>query len=39
VACQRHYAGLPPDTVMAVSIHAPGAPPQTATYTILHRFL
>jgi anti-sigma factor RsiW len=38
VACQRHYAELPHDTVMAVSIHAPGAPPRTATYTILHRF-
>ena len=38
VACQRHYAFLPPDTVMAVSIHVPGAPPRTATYTILHRF-
>ena len=38
VACQRHYAVLPPDTVMAVSVHVPGAPPRTATYTILHRF-
>ena len=38
VACQRHYAALPHDTVMSVSIHAPGAPPHTATYTILHRF-
>lgn len=38
VACQRHYATLPPDTVMTVSVHAPGGPPQSATYTILHRF-
>jgi hypothetical protein len=38
VACQRHYVELPHDTVMAVSIHAPGAPPRTATYTILHQF-
>jgi anti-sigma factor RsiW len=38
VACQRHYASLPHDTVMAVSIHAPGVAPRTATYTILHRF-
>jgi anti-sigma factor RsiW len=38
VACQRHFATLPHDTVMAVSIHAPGRPPQTATYTILHAF-
>lgn len=38
VACQRHYAAMPHDTVMSVSIHAPGAPPRTATYTILHRF-
>ena len=39
IACQRHYAELPHDTVMSVSIHAAGAPPRTATYTILHRFL
>jgi anti-sigma factor RsiW len=38
VACQRHYAALPHDTVMAVSIHGPGAAARTATYTILHRF-
>jgi len=39
VACQRHYVDLPHDTVMSLSIHAAGAPPRTATYTILHRFL
>ena len=43
IACQRHYADLPHDTVMSLSIHptgaAAGAPPRTATYTILHRFL
>jgi hypothetical protein len=38
VACQRHNAAFPHDTVMAVSIHTPGAPPRTATYTILHRY-
>ena len=38
VACQRHYAALPADTVMSVAVHAPGLPPATATYTILHRF-
>ena len=38
VACQRHYAGLPADTVMSVEVHAPSLPPATATYTILHRF-
>jgi anti-sigma factor RsiW len=38
IACQRHNAALPHDTVMAVAIHAPGAPTRTATYTILHRF-
>ncbi len=38
VACQRHYAALPADTVMSVGIHSPGMPPATATYTILHRF-
>jgi anti-sigma factor RsiW len=39
VACQRHYAELPHDTVMTVSVHGPGGPPRTATYTILHQFL
>jgi anti-sigma factor RsiW len=39
VACQRHYAALPHDTVLSLSIHAADAPPRTATYTILHRFL
>src|SRR6185295_13820099 len=24
IACQRHYATLPHDTVMSVSVHAPG---------------
>jgi anti-sigma factor RsiW len=41
VACQRHYAALPHDTVMTVSIHAPSAPARTARtarYTILHRW-
>jgi anti-sigma factor RsiW len=38
VACQRHYGTLPADTVMSVAVHAPGTPPRTATYTILHRF-
>jgi len=38
VACQQHYAALPHDTVMTVSIQAPGAHPRTATYTILHKY-
>ena len=38
VACQRHYASMPADTVMSLAIHTPGAAPRTATYTILHRF-
>jgi len=38
VACQRHYAALPADTVMSVAVHSPGGSPRTATYTILHRF-
>jgi anti-sigma factor RsiW len=38
VACQRHYAALPHDTVMSVAIHTPGAAPRTTTYTILHRY-
>jgi len=37
VACERHNAAFPHDTVMSVSIHAAGsAPPQIATYTIRH---
>lgn len=39
VACQRHYAALPHDTVMSLSIHAADAPPRTAAYTILHKYL
>jgi hypothetical protein len=39
IACQRHYQTLPHDTVMSVSIQAPGVPPRTASYTILHRFV
>ncbi len=38
VACQHHYAALPHDTVMTVSIHAPDRPARTATYTILHNY-
>lgn len=38
IACQRHYAELPADTVMSVSIHRPQAPVRTATYRILHHF-
>ncbi|MES1165614.1 MAG: hypothetical protein ABUR63_07655, partial [Verrucomicrobiota bacterium] len=38
VACQRHYATLPADTVISLAIYTPTAPPQTATYTILHRY-
>jgi anti-sigma factor RsiW len=38
VACQRHYAALPHDTVFDVEVHVPGQAPRTATYTILHRF-
>jgi anti-sigma factor RsiW len=40
IACQRHYAVYPADTVFSVSIQPAGnAPARTATYTILHRFL
>jgi len=39
IACQRHYAVLPHDTIMSISIHVPDGPPRTATYTILHRYL
>jgi anti-sigma factor RsiW len=38
VACQRHFAVFPADTVMSVSIRGTGVGPRTATYTILHTF-
>lgn len=38
IACQRHYAAAPPDTVFDVSIHAQGGQVRTATYMIMHRF-
>lgn len=38
VACQRHYATLPADTVLSLAVHRPGASVTTVTYTILHRF-
>jgi hypothetical protein len=38
LACQRHYAFLPPDTVAEVRVHRPDRPDDTARYTILHRF-
>jgi hypothetical protein len=37
LACERHYASLPPDIVAELHIHEP-AGERVATYTILHRF-
>jgi hypothetical protein len=38
VACQRHYAALPHDTVFDISIHTAGGTVRTATYTLLHHY-
>ena len=38
VACQRHYASLPADTVFDVSIHTTSGAVRKAEYTVLHRF-
>lgn len=38
IACQRHYAALPPDPVMTIIVHARGAVIRTADYTLLHIF-
>jgi hypothetical protein len=38
VACQRHYATLPHDTVFDVAIHTRGGAIRTSSYTILHRY-
>jgi predicted dinucleotide-utilizing enzyme len=38
VACQKHYAAMPPDTVAEVTVHGAGDSQHVSTYTILHRF-
>jgi hypothetical protein len=38
LACQQHYASMPPDTVAEVHVHGPGAEPRRLQFTILHRF-
>jgi hypothetical protein len=40
IACQRHFASLPPDTRFELAVHAPSpAASQTdVAYTILHQF-
>jgi hypothetical protein len=38
IACQRHFASLPHDTRFEVSVHAPGRPVATTSYTILHQY-
>ena len=36
VACQRHFAVFPPDTVFDVTVHGPA--PVTHRYTVLHQW-
>jgi hypothetical protein len=38
IACQRHYAGMPPDTVIEIRAREDSGSETLATYTILHRF-
>lgn len=38
IACQRHYAVLPPDTVFELRAREASGAERTATYTILHVF-
>jgi hypothetical protein len=38
IACQRHFASLPPDTVFDVFVHTTSGAIRTAKYTILHRY-
>jgi predicted anti-sigma-YlaC factor YlaD len=38
IACQRHYAALPPDTVFELRARDASGAEQTAVYTILHVF-
>lgn len=38
VACQQHYASMPPDTVAELWIHGQEEPPRRLQFTILHRW-
>ena len=38
VACQRHYASMPPDTVMDVRVRRRNGTTQHNVYTVLHRY-
>lgn len=38
LACQRHFASLPPDTVAEVRMHDASGAQRVQRYTILHRF-
>jgi hypothetical protein len=38
VACQQHYASMPPDTVAELWVHGPGDSPRHLQFTILHRW-
>jgi anti-sigma factor RsiW len=38
VACQKHYAVMPPDTVAEITVRDGAGAEHVATYAILHRF-
>jgi hypothetical protein len=38
VACQQHYASMPPDTVAELWVHGQGESPRRLQFTILHRW-
>ena len=38
VACQRHYASLPPNTALEVEVRRPDGSCKQTLYTVLHRF-
>lgn len=39
IACQRHYAALPHDTVFELSIERAGGAVEQASFTVLHHFV
>jgi len=38
IACQKHFAGLPPDVVFEVKAHGPSAPTSVAHFYVPHLF-
>lgn len=39
VACQKHYAAMPPDTVAEITVRDHAGAEHVTTYTIVHRFV